>query len=124
MVERLSNFFHKNNQIFTRSWLLDWMGRFARGVKWDAPSSFGLWAKPLEASHYGRPSREAVGVYGQRFGLWTWPLQASRYVWPKAPIPRFYWLFFSTHLCGLLTKFGLSIPQPLDLDGHSAKQPQ
>jgi hypothetical protein len=31
---------------------------------------FGLWAWPLEASHYGRPSWEAVGVHDQRFGLW------------------------------------------------------
>jgi hypothetical protein len=36
---------------------------------------FGLWAWPLEASHYGRPSREAVGVHGQRFGLWAWPFE-------------------------------------------------
>jgi hypothetical protein len=38
---------------------------------------FELWAWPLEASQYGHPSREAVGVHGQRFGFWTWPLEAS-----------------------------------------------
>jgi hypothetical protein len=40
---------------------------------------FGLWDWPLEASHYGHPSREAVGVHDQRFGLWAWPLEASHY---------------------------------------------
>ena len=30
---------------------------------------------------------------------------------------------FSTHLFGLSTKFGHSIPRPLDLDGHSVKRP-
>jgi hypothetical protein len=83
---------------------------------------FGLWAWRLEASHYGRPSREAVGVHGQRFGLWAWPLEASHYAQPKAPLTIFYWLF-SAHLFGLLTKFGHSIPRPLDLDGHSVNRP-
>jgi hypothetical protein len=36
---------------------------------------FGLWA-----SHYGHPSREAVGVHGQRFGLWAWPFEVKRLV--------------------------------------------
>jgi len=48
------------------------------------------------------------------FGLGAWPLEAL------API--FYWLF-STHFLGLPTKFDLSIPRPLDLDGHSVKRP-
>jgi hypothetical protein len=30
---------------------------------------------------------------------------------------------FSAHFFGLSTKFGHSIPQPLDLDGHSVKRP-
>jgi hypothetical protein len=71
---------------------------------------FGLWAWPLEASHYGRPSREAVGVHGQRFRLWAWPLEASHYTRPKAPLTIFYWLF-SAHFFGLSTKFGHSIPR-------------
>jgi hypothetical protein len=53
---------------------------------------FGLWASPLEASHYGHPSQEAMGVHGQRFGLWAWPLEASHYAWSKAPLITFYWL--------------------------------
>jgi hypothetical protein len=49
------------------------------------------WAWPLEASHSGCSSREAVGVHSQRFGLWAWPLET--------PIPIFYWLcFFSPFL--------------------------
>jgi hypothetical protein len=34
----------------------------------------------------------------------------------------FYWLF-SGRFFGLSTKFGHSIPEPLDLDGHSVKRP-
>jgi hypothetical protein len=30
---------------------------------------FGLWPWPLKASHFGRPSQEAMGVHGQR--VWT-----------------------------------------------------
>jgi hypothetical protein len=83
---------------------------------------FGLSAWLLEASHYRCPSREAVGVHGQRFGLWAWPLEASHSARPKAPHTIFYWLF-SAHFFGLSTKFGHSIPRPLDLDVHSVKQP-
>jgi hypothetical protein len=83
---------------------------------------FGLWAWPLETSHYGRPSREAVGVHGQRFGLWVWPLEASHYARPKAPLTIFYWLFL-VHFFDLSTKFGHSIARPLNLDGHSVNQP-
>jgi hypothetical protein len=83
---------------------------------------FGLWAWPLEASHYRCPSREAMGIHGQRFGCWAWSLEASHYARPKAPIPIFYWLFLA-HFFGLSTKFGHSIPRPLDLDGHNVKQP-
>ena len=84
---------------------------------------FGLWAWPLEASHFGRPSQEAVGVHGQRFGLCAWPLEASHYAQLKAPLTMFYWLF-STHFSGLSTKFGHSIARPLHLDGHSVKPPK
>jgi hypothetical protein len=83
---------------------------------------FGLWAWPLEASHFGCPSREAVGVHGQRFGLCAWPSEASHYAQLKAPLTIFYWLF-SAHFFGLSTKFGHSIARPLDLDGHSVNQP-
>jgi len=83
---------------------------------------FGLWAWPLEASHFGRPSQEVVEGHGERFGLSVWPLEASQYVWLKAPLTIFDWLF-STHFLGLSTKFDHSIPRPLDLDGHSVKWP-
>jgi hypothetical protein len=39
-----------------------------QGIKWDAHASFGLWVWPMEVSHYGRPSREAVGVHGRVLG--------------------------------------------------------
>jgi hypothetical protein len=83
---------------------------------------FGLWAWPLEASHFSRSSREAVGIHGQRFGLCAWPLEASRYAQLKAPLTIFYWLF-SAHFFGLSTKFDHSIAQPLDLDDHSVNRP-
>jgi hypothetical protein len=97
-------------------------GLFWAGLKWLASSSFGLWVWQVEASHYNQPSREAAGVHTHRFGLWGWPLEASHYAQPKAPIPMFYWLYLA-HLFGLSTKFGHSIPHPLDLDSHSVKRP-
>jgi hypothetical protein len=89
------NFFSFKNQQLTRSWPLDWRGYFEQGIKWDAP-------------------------LGSDFGLWSF--EASHYAWPKAPLTIFYWLF-SARFFGLLTKFGHSIPRPLDLDGHSMKRP-
>jgi hypothetical protein len=94
MAERPSIFFFKIGNL-TRSWPLDWRVCFGKGIKWDGPSSFGLWAWPLEALHHA--------------GL-------------KAPISIFYWLF-SAHFFGLLTKFSHSIPWPLAFDGHSLKRP-
>jgi hypothetical protein len=35
------------------------------------------------------------------FGLWAWPLEASHYAWSKAPLTIFYWLFSSPFLCTL-----------------------
>jgi hypothetical protein len=35
--------------------LLDWRGYFGQGTNSDVPSSFELWAWPLEASHCARP---------------------------------------------------------------------
>jgi hypothetical protein len=56
------------------------------------------------------------------FGLWAWPLEASHYARPKAPLTIFYWLFWA-HFFGLSTKLAHSIPRPLHLDGHSVKRP-
>jgi len=58
---------------------------------------FGLWAWPLEASHFGHPSREAVGVHGQRFGLCASPLEASHYAQLRLPLLYFigYFQFIS-----------------------------
>jgi hypothetical protein len=61
--------------------------------------------------------------------VWAWPLETSHQARPKAPIIVLYcflflFLFFSSvHFFGLSTKFGHSIPRPLDLDGHSVKRP-
>jgi hypothetical protein len=102
----------------TRSWLLDSKGYFEQGIKWDAPLGldFGLSLRRLHTMtiHVERPWE--FMAKGLDFGLW--PLEASHYAWPKAPLTIFYWLF-STHFFGLSTKFGHSIPRPLDLDGHS-----
>jgi hypothetical protein len=54
---------------------------------------FELWAWPLEASHFGRPSREAVGVHGQRFELCAWPSEASHYAELKAPLTILFGYF-------------------------------
>jgi hypothetical protein len=88
-------FFSLKNQSLTRSWPLDWRGYFEQGIKWDAPLSLNV-----------------------ELGLWklhTIPRS-------KAPLTILYWLF-STHFFGFSTKFGHSIPRPLDLDGHSVKWP-
>jgi hypothetical protein len=97
---------------------------FWAGNKVGCSSLFELWPWPwpLEALHYGHPNREAAIVHGQRFGLWAWPLEAPHYIWPKAPIPIFHQPF-SAHFFGLSTKFGRSIPWPLNLDDHSVKKP-
>jgi hypothetical protein len=50
MVEKI----FKKKKKLTKSWPLDWGGYFGHGIKWDAPSSFGLWGWPLEASHHAR----------------------------------------------------------------------
>jgi hypothetical protein len=52
---RSRQFFPLKNHTLTRSWPLDWRDCFGHVIKWDAPFSFGLWAWPLEASHYARP---------------------------------------------------------------------
>jgi hypothetical protein len=122
MVERPSVFFIQKS-IIDKILAVRLEGLFWARNKVGCSFGFGLWAWPLEASHYDRPSWEAVGVHEQRFGLWTWPLEASHYAWPKAPLVILYWLWFSTHFFGLSTKFGHSIPRPLDFNGHGVKRP-
>jgi len=46
----------------TRPWPLDWRGYFGPNKKFG----IGLWTWHLEASHYGRSSREAIKVHGQK----------------------------------------------------------
>jgi len=50
-----------------------------------------------------------VGVHCQGFGVWAWPLEASHYGWPKALNPIFYCLLIA-HFFGHLTKFGSFMP--------------
>jgi hypothetical protein len=69
-----------------------------------------------------RNNRSRKNGVGLDFGLGLWPLEASHYGRLKAPIPSFLALFIA-HFLGLSPKFGLSIPWPLDLDGHSVKRP-
>jgi hypothetical protein len=78
MVKRPSVFFIKKS-ITDKIFAVRLEGLFWARNKVGCPFGFGLWAWPLEASNYGCPSREAVGVHGQRFGLWAWPLEASHY---------------------------------------------
>jgi hypothetical protein len=56
------------------------------------------------------------------FGLWAWPLEASHYARAKASLTIFYWLF-SAHFFRISTKFGHSTARPLDLDGHNVNRP-
>jgi hypothetical protein len=58
---------------------------------------------------------------GLDFGLGLWRLHTM-------PSRRLHLLHcigyeFSAHFFGLSTKFGHSIPRPLDLDSHSVKRP-
>jgi hypothetical protein len=52
MVERLLMLFKIVLIITDKILAVDWRGFYGHGIKWDAPSSFGPWAWPLEASHY------------------------------------------------------------------------
>jgi hypothetical protein len=95
MVERLSIFFSLKRSIIDKILVVGLEGLF--------------WARNEVGCSFG-------------FGLWAWPLEASHYAWLKAPLTIFY-CFFPAHFFGLSTKFGHSIPRPLDLDGHSVKRP-
>jgi hypothetical protein len=68
---------------------------------WACSFEFGLWAWPLEASHFGRPSREAVRVHGQRldFALGLWRLHTL----PSWRLRLLYFIgyVFSAHFFGL-----------------------
>jgi hypothetical protein len=110
------------------------------------------------ASHYGRQSKETMGLSGQtllsRMLLWDWTLGLAfggftlrpsklrlwefmtkgldfglglwrLHIMPRQRLHLLYSIGYllSTHLFGLSTKFGHSIPRPLDLDGHNVKHP-
>jgi hypothetical protein len=96
MVKRLPNFFFIKKSIIDNILAIRLEGLF--------------WARNKVGCSFG-------------FGLWAWPLEASHYARPKAPLTLSYWLLFSAHFFDLSTKFGHSIPRPLDLDGHSVKWP-
>jgi hypothetical protein len=62
----------------------------------------------------------AVGVHGQRIGLWAWP--SRDFTLCLAEGSTYYYVIdyvFSAHFFELSTKFGHSIPRPLDLDSHN-----
>jgi hypothetical protein len=85
---------------------------------------FGLWVWPLEASHYGRPSGEAVGLSWPK--VWSLDLAFEGFTLGPAKGSTYYIFTYTillAHFFGLSTKFGHSIPRPLDLDGHSVKRP-
>jgi hypothetical protein len=71
-----------------------------------------------DASHYGHPSREAVGLLGvQRSGLqiankiYELEPSAKHNVNPPKAKPK-------------VQTFGHELPRPLDLDGHNVKPPK
>jgi hypothetical protein len=98
MVERPSVSFHQKS-ITHKILAVRLEGLFWARNEVGCSFGFGLWAWPLDTSHYGRPSRDAIGLSGQRFGLWAWPLEAWHYARPKAPLTMFYWLcIFSSFL--------------------------
>jgi len=69
-----------------RSWLLDWKGYFGPDKKYG----IGLLTWPLEASHYGCPSREAMEVHGQK--VWTLGLAFGGFILCPAKGSNFYFL--------------------------------
>jgi hypothetical protein len=82
-VERPSIFFSSKNQKLTWSWPLDWRGCFEQRIKWDAPSFFGLWACPLEASHYAQLKAPIPTFYKLCiFSPFRWTLNK---IWPFNP---------------------------------------
>jgi hypothetical protein len=90
---------------------LEGLFNFEQGIKWDAP--LGL---AFGGTHYGRGSREAVEVHGQRFGL---GIGLGRlHTIPRRRLHLLYFIgyLFSAHFFGLSTKFGHSIPQPLECE--------
>jgi hypothetical protein len=58
---------------------------------------------------------------GLEFGLGLWRLHTMP--GRRLHLLHFNDYIFSTYFFGLSTKFGHSIPWPLDLDGHSVKRP-
>jgi hypothetical protein len=75
MVERPSIFLIKINNFFDKILAVRLEGLF--------------WAWPLEASHYGCPSRESMGSSWPKVWTLGWPLKASHYAQPNTPIPIF-----------------------------------
>jgi hypothetical protein len=57
---------------------------------------------------------------GLDFGLGLWRLHTM----PGRRLQELYFIgYFQPFFFGLSTKFGHSIPRPLDFDGHSVKRP-
>jgi hypothetical protein len=116
-------FFSLKNQPLTRYWPLDWRDYFEQGMKWHAPLSldFGLdlWRLHTIAVQVQRPWE--FMAKGLDFGHGLWKLHTL----PSRRLHSLYFIgyVFSTHFFGLSTKFGHSIPRPLNLDGHSVKRP-
>jgi hypothetical protein len=86
----------------------------------------GLWACPLEASHYGRPSRSRGCVGSSWPKVWTFSSASGGFT-HTTPSRRLHFTYlvdylFSAHFFGLSTKFGHSTPRPLNLDRPSCRK--
>jgi hypothetical protein len=78
--QEVVNFFPLKNQSLTRSWMLDWRGCLVRN-KVGCSFGFGIWAWPLEASHYARP-KTPLTILLDVFSPFLWTLNK---VWPFNP---------------------------------------
>jgi hypothetical protein len=66
-----------------------------------------------------RPWEFVAKGLDSRLGLWRPPSMPGR----RLHLLYFIGYLLAAHFFGLSTKFGHSIPRPLDLDGHSVKRP-
>jgi hypothetical protein len=112
MVERPS----QRYKTLTRS-------NIGQGIKVDAPLGLvygiGLWRLHIITVQVKRLWE--FMAKGLDFGLDFWRLHTMH--GRRLQFPYFNDYVFSAHFFGLSTKFGRSIPRPLDLDDHSVKRP-
>jgi hypothetical protein len=113
MVERPSIFFRKELNFFDKILAVRSEGLFGQGIKWDAPSSFGLWAWRVGGCTLWPSKSKGRGEFTAKsldFGLDLWKLHTM----PGRRL-RFLYLigyYFQPISLDSQQKFGHSIPRP------------